>query len=186
MTPIIISPDWIGGLHNEAGFTTPAGISFNFWIQALPFDDFVRSKPIPCSPFTTFVVIIFTPPAVAIVDDGVLLVEADVEFTFGAADATGDIGWFWVCDGLRFVADVVELLLVLLLLVVLLEVLVGGDFGVAVVVDDEEEEEDLLEYDGAACDPVEVNSFGKEEVVAEPSVIRRSEANTLSWESSIR
>lgn len=38
--------------------------------------------------------IIFTPPAVAVdvVDDGVLLVEADVEFTFGAADATGDIG----------------------------------------------------------------------------------------------
>lgn len=67
----------------------------------------------------------------------------------------------------------------LLLLVVLLAVLVGGGFGVAVV-DDEEEEEDLLEYDGAACDPVEVNSFGKEEVVAEPSVIRRSEANTLS------
>lgn len=36
--------------------------------------------------------IIFTPPVAVVDDEGVLLVEADVEFTFGAADATGDIG----------------------------------------------------------------------------------------------
>jgi hypothetical protein len=61
LTPTMMSPGWMGGLQREAGFTTPAGISFSFWMHGRPLGDFTRSNPMPFSPFTTEVVTILGP-----------------------------------------------------------------------------------------------------------------------------
>lgn len=77
-----------------------------------------------------------------------------------------------VCDGLRF-----ALVLVLVVCEVGCVCVFGGTIGGGLLATEEDDDEEEV----AACEPVDVNSFGNDEAkVVDPSVIIKRDANTLS------